>query len=130
MKSRGRLSPERVAFALFVSPSKTAAAASLGISAPTLYKYLRDPRVLIELKKLRECVLEHNAAAASELVASAMGALKSVLDDPAASDFLKVRAADIVLSRLHSVSGVEPDLVECIDDTDDQDNDDSDNEDN
>jgi hypothetical protein len=125
VKQRGRLSPERVAFALFVSPNKTAAAASLGVSAPTLYKYLRDPRVLIELKKLRESVVEHNVAAASELVASAMGALKSVLDDPSASDFLKVRAADIVLSRLHSVSDVEPDSVEFVDDSNDSDNEDN-----
>ena len=125
MKSRGRLAPERVAFALFVSPNKTAAAASLGISEPTLYKYLRDPRVLTELKKLRESVIEHNVAAASELVASAMGALRSVLDDPSASDFLKLRAADIVLSRLHSVSSLEPDSVEFVDDSDDTDNEDS-----
>ena len=125
MRPRGRLSPERVAFALFVSHSKREAAARLGIAESTIYKYLSLPEIRAEIKRLRELSMEYNAANAAEAIALAISTLRQLLDNPNTNDFAKIRAADVLLSRLQP-GALEGDSVEFVDDS----GDDSDNEDN
>jgi predicted transcriptional regulator len=111
---------------LFVSHSKREAAQLLGVAESTVYKYLSFPEVRAEIRRLRELSAEYNAANAAEAIALAISTLRQLLDNPNTNDFVKVRAADVLLSRLHSVSSLEPDSVEFVDDEDD----DPDNEDN
>ena len=131
MKSRGRLAPERVAFALFVSHSKREASRLLGVAESTIYKYLSHPEVRVEIRRLRELSAEYNAANAVEAIALAISTLRQLLDNPNTNDFVKVRAADVLLSRLQPGALVEEsvEFVDDFDDFDDQDNDDPDNKD-
>ena len=128
MKSRGRLAPERVAFALFVCHSKREAAQRLGVAESTIYKYLSHPEVRAEIRRLRELSAEYNAANAAEAIALAISTLRQLLDNPNTNDFVKVRAADVLLSRLQPGVLAE-DSVEFVDDSD-SDCDDPNNEDN
>jgi hypothetical protein len=121
---RGRLSPERVAFALFVSHSKREAAQRLGVAESTVYKYLSFPEVRAEIRRLRELSAEYNAANAAEAIALAISTLRQLLDNPNTNDFVKVRAADVLLSRLQPGTLAE-DSVEFVDDEDDSDNEDN-----
>jgi len=125
VKQRGRLSPERVAFALFVCHSKREAATRLGVSESTIYKYLSFPEVRAEIRRLRELAAEYNSASAAEAIALAIATLRQLLDNPDTNDFAKIRAADVLLSRLQP-GALEGDSVEFVDDS----GDDSDNEDN
>jgi transcription initiation factor TFIIIB Brf1 subunit/transcription initiation factor TFIIB len=127
VKQRGRLAPERVAFALFVSHSKREAARLLGVAESTIYKYLSLPEVRAEIRRLRELSAEYNAANAAEAIALAISTLRQLLDNPSTNDFVKVRAADVILSRLQPGLLVE-ESVEFVDDFDDSN--DPDNEDN
>jgi IS30 family transposase len=121
VKSRGRLAPERVAFALFVSHSKREAAQRLGVAESTIYKYLSLPEIRAEIRRLRELSAEYNAANAAEAIALAISTLRQLLDNPSTNDFVKVRAADVLLSRLQPGALVE-DSVEFVDDSDNEDN--------
>jgi len=123
---RGRLAPERVAYELFHSTSRTEAAARLGISHTTLYKYLRDPAVLQELDNISRVVREATAATAVGLTEDVIVALREELRDRS-DPWRRLRAAQIaaqlLCSNLVSVSVNEE--VEFVDDSDDSNNEDN-----
>jgi hypothetical protein len=120
---RGRLSPERVAYELFHSTSRTEAAARLGISHTTLYKYLRDPSVLQELDNISRVVREATAATAVGLAEDVIVALREELRD-SSDPWRRLRAAQIAAQLLCSnlISSSVSEEIEFSDDSDNEDN--------
>jgi hypothetical protein len=96
--------------ALVLSGDKTQAAAAAGISRPTIYKWYALPHFREALNK---AVGEMLSSLAGKLVSQSLNAadvLVEVMNDTEAASSVRVRAADILLSRmlqLHEVIDLE-----------------------
>lgn len=89
--------------ALVLSGDKTQAATAAGISRPTLYKWYALPHFR---EALSEAVGEMLSSLAGKLVSQSLvaaGVLVEVMNDTEAASSVRVRAADVLLSRMLQV---------------------------
>lgn len=90
----------RAAQSLLTTADTTQAAAAAGVSRDTIYRWLRLPEFRGELQQATGAVMESLARGLVTLGARALAVLAAALDDPEAPQAVKIRAADIILSRL------------------------------
>ena len=86
--------------ALLTTCDTTQAAQVAGVSRVTIYKWMRDQAFKDALKAGAAEALESLSRSLVTLGDKAVKALGAALDDTAAGASVKVRAADVILSRL------------------------------
>jgi len=93
--------PQRKALtALLTSWDTTKAAAVAGVSRDTVYRWMRLPAFREELQTATRASLENLSRGLVTLGSRALEVLEAALDDPKAKHAEKVRAADIILSKI------------------------------
>jgi hypothetical protein len=102
MATNGTLSNrQRKAIAALMSARNVATAAkAAGVGVRTLHRWLDDPAFVIELKAAEGAAIEPAVRRLSELSGTAIDMLKAAMLDMEAASGARVRAADIVPSRL------------------------------
>jgi phage terminase small subunit len=89
--------------ALLTKWDTTQAAAAAGVSRDTLYRWLKGPAFREELQNATRASLEALSRGLVTLGGQALDVLAATLDDPKANQAAKVRAADIILSKILSL---------------------------
>lgn len=99
---KGALPPRKQKFvlALFQYPTVKAAAAACGIAERTAHYWLDEPEVIAALRKAEGDALEETTRGLLRLSGDAVTTLGDAMTDQDAATGAKIRAADIVLSRL------------------------------
>lgn len=72
----------------------------LGLSEPTIYKYLKLPAVQSEIRRLRRLAVEHSTNELLKLSSKAVATLDALLDSENAA--ARCRAAAFVLDKLQN----------------------------
>jgi hypothetical protein len=102
MATNGTLSNrQRKAIAALMSSRNVATAATTaGVGLRTLHRWLNDPVFVAELKAAQGAAIDQAVRRLSELSGTAIDTLKAAMLDMGSASGARVRAADIVLSRL------------------------------
>ncbi len=101
-ETRGALSPKqrKAVEALLATGEVKAAAAESGVGRATLYRWLREPAFLREVRRAEAAALDELSRLLVRLGRTAAATLAKAMSDPAAPYPTRVRAADAALSRL------------------------------
>ncbi len=96
------LSPKqrRAVEALLATGEAAAAAREAGVARDTLYRWLKQPAFLAEVRKAEAAALDELSRLLVRLGRTAAATLAKAMSDPAAPYPTRVRAADAALSRL------------------------------
>jgi hypothetical protein len=86
--------------ALMTATSVVEAAKSANVGERTLYRWLKDPLFAAELKAATKAAIDATIRRMATLSVAATGTLAKVMADAEAAAGVKVRAADVILSRL------------------------------
>lgn len=97
--SRNVANDEQIIGALLACYTIEDAATSLGISARTIFRRLDDVMFRLDLEQALENVRQAREAQALSLVDSAFSTLQHAMDDNNAPPSVRVRAAEIALSK-------------------------------
>lgn len=106
MAQDGRLSAklsakqEQAITALLTAGTVRAAAKAFDIGERTLYRWLQDPVFQDRLKAAQAEALDATVRQLTDAASLAVVVLRTVLCAPTAKDSVKVRAADVILSRV------------------------------
>lgn len=102
MAENGRLTPKRAAFvrALLTERDTRAAAKVAGIAERTAYRWVGDPAIQAAILDAEGQALEDVTRGLLRLAADAVQTLGDAMSDRDATTGARVRAADIVLTRL------------------------------
>ena len=102
MTDSGRLSPKKRAFvrAILTEKDTRAAAKAAGIAERTGYRWIADPTIQAAIVAAESDALQKVTRGLLRLAGGAVDALDAAMPDSEASASAKVRAADVVLSRL------------------------------
>lgn len=73
---------------------------SLNVSRGTVYRWLEQPKFNAVVNHEKSLIVERLSLALANLGQKAVDTLKEALDDPSAGTSVRVRAADIVISRM------------------------------
>ncbi len=84
---------------MLVSPSVTAAAETVGVTARTMHRWLQDDAFARQIETARKRVFEHSLRRLSNLMEQAIDAIENILTDGTAKDRDRLRAASLVLSH-------------------------------
>lgn len=102
MAQNGALSPkQKLAVAcLLIERTTTDAAKAAGVARRTLNTWLADPIFRAELSKAETAAIDESIRALVRTTTKAIELLETVIDDPKASQSVKVRAAAEILANL------------------------------
>jgi len=102
MATNGNLTPKRRAFvrAMLTERDVKAAALAAGIAERTAYRWITDPDVQAAIVEAEGAALTDVTRGLLRLADSAVAALETAMGDKEATASARVRAADIVLTRL------------------------------
>ena len=89
--------------ALLQNRTVTDAAKACGVSARTLYRWCEDKDFQDALKVAQQSAVSSTVRVLSELTGTAVSTLKSVMTNAKTPFGVKVRAAEVVLSRFESL---------------------------
>lgn len=89
---------------LLTCATKRGAARQAGVSRETIYRYLRDPDFIAELRAVQEAILSGVVASMVGLAEDSIKALQDILKSKNAVDAVKVRAALGWLTQMHRFS--------------------------
>lgn len=89
---------------LLTCATRKEAARQAGVSRETLYKYLRNPNFVAELRKYQEAILSGVVSSMIGLAEESVKALRDILSNKRVSAAVRVRAALGWLSQMHKFS--------------------------
>jgi len=90
----------RAVAALLTEADTTAAAKAVGVSRDTIYRWLADARFQAALRDAEAGAIAAVSRALVRLAERAAATLDRAMTDPAAASSTKVRAADVILTRM------------------------------
>lgn len=82
---------------LLITPSITAAAASLGVGEQTLYQWLAEPSFAEAYRQARCDVVTHSVAQLQRAASTAVAVLVEVMNNPDEAGMTRITAAHMVL---------------------------------
>jgi hypothetical protein len=106
----GRKKDEAIA-ALLTQRNLEEAAKSIGISANTLLKWMKDPEFDVAYREARRAAFRHSVARLQQASGAAVTTLLKLMVDPGTPASVKARTADIVLD--HSAKAIEIEDLEA-----------------